>query len=275
MTGANSTAATSVTSVDGTRIAWKTSGTGPVLVLVDGALCYSGMGPGDALASKLARHFRVCQYDRRGRGLSSDAQSYAVERELEDLDAVVGAAGGSVFLWGMSSGSLLALKYAARHPQKVVRVSVYEAPCIVDDGHEPTARDWVKIADAVSRGARGTAVRTFLKSVGMPRIAVAILSVLPFWPKLKAVAHTLPYDGEIVEPYQRGQPLDHSEWAGVPVAQVVVGGKSPRWMQSGNRALSGALPAAECVVLEGQTHDLKPAALAPVLVRFFEAHAHP
>lgn len=265
--------AAAVSSADGTRIALQASGTGPAVVLVDGALCYSGMGPGDALASCLANHFRVYQYDRRGRGLSADSKPYAVEREIEDLDAVVGAAGGSVYLWGMSSGPLLALKYAAVHPERIKKVSVYEAPCIVDDEHEPTQKDWEQIADAVARGSRGPAVRTFLKSVGLPRIVVAIMSILPFWSKLKAVAHTLPYDGEIVEKYQRGQPLGRSEWAGLTaLAQVVIGSKSPPWMQSGNRALCAALPSANCVVLEGQTHDLKPAGLAPLLVRFFESH---
>ncbi|MDB5954594.1 alpha/beta hydrolase [Ramlibacter sp.] len=263
-----------VTSADGTRIALHRSGTGPAVVLVDGALCYSGMGPGDALASCLAKHFRVYQYDRRGRGLSADSNRYAVQRELEDLDAVVEAAGGSVCLWGMSSGALLALKYAAVHPEKIRKVSVYEAPCIVEGGHEPTQKDWGQIAEAVSRGSSGTAVRTFLKSIGLPRLAVAVMPILPFWSKLKAVAHTLPYDGAIVERYQRGQPLDGSEWEALTtLAQVVIGGKSPPWMQNGNRALCAALPSAHCVVLEGQTHDLKPTALAPLLVRFFEPHA--
>jgi pimeloyl-ACP methyl ester carboxylesterase len=274
MTSSSRGDAATATSPDGTRIALKVRGAGAAVVLVDGALCYSGMGPGDALASGLGSHFRVHQYDRRGRGLSSDVKPYSVEREIEDLDAVVDAAGGSVRLWGISSGALLALKYAARHPGKVDKVSIYEAPCIVDGGHAPTAGDWALVAEAVSHGARGKAVRTFLKSVGMPGIAVALMSILPPWRKLKAVAHTLPYDGEIVQPYQLGQPLDRSEWESLTLpVQVVVGASSPGWMQTGNRALCAALASGEWLVLKGQAHDVKASVLAPVLVEFFGTSA--
>jgi pimeloyl-ACP methyl ester carboxylesterase len=264
--------ATAIRSADGARIAVKAAGSGPALVMVDGALCCSGLGPGDALSRFLAPHFRVHQFDRRGRGASSDHPPYAVEREIEDLDAVVDAAGGNVFLFGISSGAILALKYACTHPSKVKKVCVYEAPCIVDDGHEPMSDDWARIASAVGRADPGAALRTFLRSVGLPRLAIAIMSLLPIWPRLKAIACTLPYDGAIVGPYQRGASLDRCEWEALQApVQVLIGGKSPGWLQRGNRALCEALPAAECVVLAGQTHNVKPAVTAPALLRFFGA----
>lgn len=257
-------------SADGTRIAFERGGEGPAVVLVDGALCSREVGPSGGLARALAPGFTVLRYDRRGRGLSTDTKPYAVQREIEDLDAVVMAAGGSACLWGMSSGALLALKYAAAHPGKVRKVSVYEAPCIVDDGHPPTAGDWARIALAVEHGDPGAAVRTFLASVGVPGFAIALMRWLPMWARLRALAPTLPYDGQIVEPFQRGVPIDPSPWTPMTApAQVVAGAKSPLWMRDGNRGLCGALPSARFTLLEGQTHNLRPRALAPLLARFF------
>jgi len=266
--------ASTVTSKDGSRIAVTRSGSGPAVVFVDGALCYGSMGPGESLAWRLAPGCTVYRFDRRGRGCSTDSQPYSVQREIEDLDAVVDAAGGHAALWGMSSGALLALLYANANAGKVGKVSVYEAPCIVHGGHPPNERDWAEIALAVAQERRGAAVRAFLRSVGVPGFAVAAMSLLPLWSRLKAVAHTLPYDGWIVRPFQRGEPLDSSQFAGVTCpAQVVFGARSPVWMQTGNLALCNALPSAHSIALQGQSHHLRPAVLAPLLAEFFEAQA--
>src|SRR5438105_3268893 len=103
-----------VTSKDGTRIAFDRIGQGSSLILVDGALCYRGVGPSGPLARALMQHFTVFTYDRRGRGESGDTAPYAVEREVEDIEALVNEAGGSAFVWGMSSGAVLALEAANR-----------------------------------------------------------------------------------------------------------------------------------------------------------------
>ena len=258
-----------VLSRDGTPIACERRGCGHPLILIDGALCSRTMGPSLQLAKALEGDFTVFRYDRRGRGDSGDILPYAVEREVDDIEAVLQAAGGEACVWGMSSGAMLALTAAARLPG-IRRLALYEAPLIVDDSRATTQADWAMIRQAISEGRRGDAVSAFLKSVGMPGLLIAFMKLTPIWRKLKAVAHTLPYDGAIVAGDQRGKPLDPSRWTalGVPIL-VTDGGKSPLWMRHGNKALAQALPNARYQTLTGQNHMLKAAAHAPVLTAFF------
>jgi pimeloyl-ACP methyl ester carboxylesterase len=259
-----------VRSKDGTTIAFDRIGNGPPVILVDGACCYRGMGESGQLAELLARHFTVFTYDRRGRGGSGDTTPYAVEREIEDIAALLHAAGGAAFVWGTSSGAVLALEAATRL-SGIQKLALYEAPLIVDAGRPTTENDWLRIGEAVAADRRGDAVKLFLKSVGAPGFFIALMPFLPMWSKLKAIAHTLPYDGAIVRDFQKGKPLPAGRWASVTVPALVMdGGKSPQWMRHGNRSLASALPNARYQTLEGQTHMLKPAAHAPILVEFFK-----
>jgi pimeloyl-ACP methyl ester carboxylesterase len=258
-----------VVSKDGTAIAFDRIGHGSPVILVDGALCHRAMGPGGPLAKLLAPHFTVFTYDRRGRGDSGNTPPYALERELEDLEALVSEAGGSVFLWGVSSGAVLALA-AANCLGGIKKLAVYEAPFIVDDSRSTTEDDWVRISEAVAADRRHDAVKLFMKSVGMPAFAIALIRLTPVWSKLKAVAHTLPYDGAIVQDNQRGKPLPANGWASVTVPTLVMdGGKSPAWMRHANRSLASVLPNAQYRTFEGQTHMVKAKAHAPTLVEFF------
>ena len=258
-------------SKDGTLIAFERIGNGPAVILVDGALCYRGMGESGQLAALLAPYFTVFTYDRRGRGGSSDTSPYAVEREVEDIAALLSEAGGAAFLWGMSSAAVLALE-ATNRLRGIKKLALYEAPFIVDNSRPTTERDWVRIAGAVAANRRSEAVKLFLKLVGVPAFFIAVMPLMPMWSKLKAIAHTLPYDGAIVGDNQRGKPLPAGRWASITVPALVMdGGKSPKWMRHGNRSLASALPNARYQTLEGQTHMLKPAIHAPVLVEFFKA----
>src|SRR5215212_1912245 len=100
-----------VTSKDGTRIAFDQSGQGPALILVAGAIQYRAFGQGLVqLAALLAPHFTVLNYDRRGRGESGDTPPFAVAREIEDIDALIDAVGGTAFVFGLSSGAALAME---------------------------------------------------------------------------------------------------------------------------------------------------------------------
>jgi pimeloyl-ACP methyl ester carboxylesterase len=259
-----------VLSKDGTAIAFDRIGNGPPVILVDGALCYRGMGQSGQLAELLAEHFTVFTYDRRGRGGSGDTTPYAVEREVEDIAALLSEAGGAAFVWGTSSGAVLALE-AANRLSGIKKLALYEAPLIVDDCRSMTADDWVRIGAAVAADRRSDAVKLFLKLVGVPGFFIALMRLLPMWSKLKAVAHTLPYDGAIVKENQRGQPLPASQWASVTVPTLVMdGGKSPVWMRHANRSLASILPNAQYRTLEGQTHMLKPKVHAPMVVEFFK-----
>jgi pimeloyl-ACP methyl ester carboxylesterase len=268
---ATSARAGTALSKDGTPIAFDRIGNGSPVILVDGALCYRGMGQSGQLAELLAPYFTVFTYDRRGRGGSGDTAPYAVEREVEDIAALLSEAGGVAFLWGMSSGAALALE-AANRLSGIKKLALYEAPFIVDDSRSTTVRDWVRIAEAVAANRRSEAVKLFLKSVGVPAFFSAVMPLMPMWSKLKAIAHTLPYDGAIVGDHQRGKPLPAGRWTSVTVPILVMdGGKSPAWMRQGNRSLATVLPNARYQTIDGQTHMLRPKAHAPILVEFFNA----
>jgi pimeloyl-ACP methyl ester carboxylesterase len=260
-----------VFSKDGTAIAFDRIGNGPPVILIDGALCYRGMGQSGQLSELLAQHFTVFTYDRRGRGGSGDTAPYAVEREVEDIATLLSEAGGAACVWGMSSGAVLALE-AANRLCGIKKLALYEAPFIVDDTRPTTEDDWDRISTAVAADRRSDAVKLFLKSVGVPGFVRALMPLMILmWSKLKAVAHTLPYDGAIVRDNQRGRPLPASRWASVPIPALVMdGGNSPAWMLHANRSLASVLPNAQYRTLKGQTHMLKPKAHAPMLVEFFK-----
>jgi pimeloyl-ACP methyl ester carboxylesterase len=259
-----------VLSKDGTAIAFDRIGNGPPVILVDGALCYRGMGQSGQLADLLAQHFTVFTYDRRGRGGSGDTAPYAVEREVEDIAVLLREAGGAAFVWGMSSGAVLALE-AANRLSGIKKLALYEAPFIVDHSRSTTEGDWVRIGEAVAADRRSDAVKLFLKSVGAPAFFIVLMRLMPMWSKLKAIAHTLPYDGAIVRDNQRGKALPANQWAFVTVPTLVMdGGKSPAWMRRANQSLAASLANSQYRTLEGQTHMLKPKAHAPMLLEFFK-----
>ncbi|MFJ7216410.1 alpha/beta fold hydrolase [Amycolatopsis sp. NPDC098790] len=256
-------------SADGTKIAYTRAGAGPALVLVDGAMCYRGSSPNDALAKELAAHFTVYTYDRRGRGESGDTGPYAAEREVEDIAALVKEAGGEVFLFGISSGAALALEAARSLP--VTKLALYEPPFVVDDTRPRVPADYpARLDAALAAGKRGTAVKMFMtEGVGLSGATVALMRIMPFWAKLKRVATTLPYDTVLVFEHQSGEPLQ-AAWPEVKVPTLTVdGGKSPEWMRNGVSSLAKVLPSAEYRTLPGQTHIVKAAALAPVLKEFY------
>jgi pimeloyl-ACP methyl ester carboxylesterase len=260
-----------VRSTDGTVIAFDTVGSGPPLILVDGALCYREMGGSGPLAELLSDRFTVYRYDRRGRGESGGGAS-DVERELEDIQALVRHAGGSAYLYGISSGAALALAAAKADPG-IERLAVYEAPFIVDDSRPSTPPDFVpRLNEMLAADRRGDAVRHFMRLVGVPGPIVHLMRLMPAWTKMKAVAHTLPNDLGALAGTQDGRPLPAGRFDGVTIPTLtIVGGKSPAWFHRGMEALADTLPDAEHRVLDGQNHMVKPKALAPLLLEFFAA----
>ncbi len=273
MTSTTSTATRFATSADGTRIAYETRGSGPALVLVDGAMCHRAMGPGRDLADELAGSFTVHAYDRRGRGESGPGSwPYDVTTEIEDLRAVIEAAGGRAHVLGVSSGAALALE-ASRRGEPVDRLVVYEAPFIVDDTHpanDPGLPEQVQ--QMVEAGRRGAAVSTFLRVVGVPAPVTWLMRLMPAWRKMTATAHTLPYDLAIVVEHQQGEPLPPGYYAHVAADTLVVaGGKSPAYLRNAQAAIADAVPGARLEVLPGQTHMVRAQVLAPVVTRFLRS----
>jgi pimeloyl-ACP methyl ester carboxylesterase len=260
-----------VTSADGTEIAYDVTGRGPALVIVEGALCHRALGAAKALTDSLKDRFSVHAYDRRGRGESGPgASAYEVQREVEDVRAVLEAAGGSPFVFAASSGAALALE-AARQGVEMERLAVYEAPFIVDDTHAPNDPELpARMQALVDEGRRGDAVRLFMRTVGAPAPMVAIMPVLPVWKQLTAVAHTLPYDLSIVIGFEQGTPLPDGYYAGVkPETLVIAGGKSPAYLRNAQAAIAAQLPHGRLTTLRGQTHMIKAKATTPALVDHF------
>ncbi len=261
-----------VHSHDGTIIAYSQVGQGPALILVDGALCYRQFGPSQDLAAKLAPHFTVITYDRRGRGESGDTQPYAVEREVEDLAALVEVVGGTAYVCGQSSGAGLAIEAANQLPG-ITKLALYEAPFVVDETGQPiTPALLASLKEALAQNQRSKAVKLFMKQVGTPGFMLVIMPLFPMWSKLTAVAHTLPYDISAIVAYGAGKPLPTTLGSSIKGPTLVMdGGKSPTWMRHAMQGLAQTLPNANYRTLSGQNHMVKAESLAPVLVEFFSA----
>lgn len=259
-----------VTSKDGTIIVYDQIGEGPAVILVGGAT--TARADTRPLAEALAAHCRVFNYDRRGRGDSGDTPPYAVEREVEDIEALMDVAGGTASLFGHSSGGVLALETARQRPAKVTKLAVYEPPFVVDDSRPPLPHDYVaQLNAAVTAGRRGDAVEIFLtQAVGIPANFVAQMRAAPFWAGSEALAHTIAYDGIIMGDTASGTPTPLEKWKSVTTPTLVIdGGASPAYMHHGAQAIAHILPHAQQVTLAGQDHGPATDVLAPVLVKFF------
>jgi len=265
-----------VRSADGTSIAFEVQGAGPPLLLVDGALCCRASGPSRPLADRLRDQFTVFSYDRRGRGDSGagtcDDPYSAVEREVEDIAAVLAKTGGPAAAYGSSSGAALVM-HAAAAALPFERIALYEPPFAVGDACRRAGNDYVRqMQDALATDRPGDAVQLFLRRIGVPGFVVTLLGFMPAWPQLVAVAHTLPYDTAALCDRDEEPALRPGRWDTVrSPALVLGGGNSPEWMLEAVRATADALPDARLGTLDGQTHMVKPAALAPALAEFLPA----
>jgi len=255
-------------SADGTRIAYDTTGHGPALVIVGGALSDRRFSKFVKLAELLAGHFTAINYDRRGRGDSGDAPSYAIEREIEDLTAVIEAVGGRASVLGFSSGAVLAARASAAGAP-IEQMALYEPPFLVDDSRTPPADDFlVRMEALLAEERRGDAMRQlFVEGMGMPRLIPAVMRLLPIWRRLEPVAHTIPYDWTLLGEDHQGRPLRRSEWAAATTPAIAFSGsKSPAQLRSAARALAEALPQAEHRELAGQSHNPSNKVLAAAVI---------
>jgi pimeloyl-ACP methyl ester carboxylesterase len=246
-----------VISKDGTRIAYTRQGEGPALILVGGGL--DDGAENEPLAAELARSFTVFNYARRGRGESGDTQPYALEREIEDLEALVAEAGGSAHLYGVSSGGALALE-AASAGLAVDRIGVYEVPYSIDDGMRA---GWREYRERLAGAGRGEAIELFMRLAGSSDESVAAARSSDLWPGLEALAHTLAYDAACL---REGLPPAH--FAGVTQPVLVATGGGWDFFEQAGDALAAILPRAERIVIERQGHVADPKAVTPVLERF-------
>jgi pimeloyl-ACP methyl ester carboxylesterase len=258
-----------IISKDGTKIAYETVGNGPTILLVDGATATRASS--QPLALLLSPHFTVYSYDRRGRGDSSDTQPFALEREIEDIEALIDVSGGSAFVYGMSSGGALALEAAISLKDKVKKLAVYEIPY---DESEEGIKAWHEytgnLTEAIKTGRRSDAIALFMKLVGVPDEQITGMRQASFWTGMEAIAPTLLYDAAALGK-DRIVPSDRAKNI---IAQVLVidGGASLEhmpFMHASAEELANAIPHVTRQTLEGQSHDVDLRVLAPVLEKFF------
>jgi pimeloyl-ACP methyl ester carboxylesterase len=223
------------------------------------------------IAEELAKHFTVFNYDRRGRGDSDDTAPYAVEREIEDIGALVAEAGGTASVYGHSSGAALVL-HAAAHGLPVAKLALHDPPYTPDDEKaRRTSREYGRNLKAIlSEDRRGDALELFMTRVGMPQEMIEGMRQTPSWAELEAIAPTLAYDSEVMADVGRDGTIPVDQASGVTVpAFVLTGGADYPWMTDVGRRLADALPNGRHRVLEGQEHSVPPEVLVPVLAEFF------
>ncbi|WP_435606297.1 alpha/beta fold hydrolase [Streptomyces ardesiacus] len=251
---------------DGTRIAYHRSGQGPVVVLVSGTMSTGATTA--PLAAELSDRFDVVVYDRRGRGGSGDTAPYAVEREIEDLAALVEEVGGEASLYGMSSGGALVLR-AAASGLPVRRVAVYEVPYAMDDAAVRAAAAYTeRLAEALGRGGRGDAVELFLRHTGLGEEMIRGARQSPMWAGMESLAPSLAYDDAVLGGGR--VPTSAIASIGAPLL-ALAGGASDAWWHEAARAVAQAAPEGTYGTVAGQTHRVEPGVLAPVLAEFLAA----
>lgn len=264
-----------VTSKDGTTIAFDRCGSGSALILVGGMFEQRAMDSETARLAGLpllAQHFSVFHYDRRGRGSSTDTQPYALEREIEDIDALIDEAGGQAFLFGMSSGAALAFEAALRLGRKVKKLAIYEAPYNDDPAARKAWQEFRKqLKQVLAEGRHGDAVGLFMMLLGVPAEQLDGMREYPMWPMWEAVAPTIAYDAAALGE-DASVPTERASRIAAP-ALIVDGGASYPFMHTSAVALAQAIPNAQHRTLEGQTHEVDVGVLAPVLVEFFNSTA--
>lgn len=262
-----------VTSKDGTTIAFDKAGQGPALVLVGGMFeqrVYDSETAKLAAFPLLAQHFTVIHYDRRGRGESTDTLPFAVQREAEDIEALIDAAGGSAFVFGISSGAALAFEAALVLGKKVKKLALYEPPYNDESEARLAWRDFRKqLNDLLAAGQRAEAVGSFMSLLGVPAEHIEGMKAYPMWPMWEGIAPTMAYDAAAVG---EEAAVPSKKAASLTVPTLVMNGEaSYPFMHISAVALANSIPNAEHRLLTGQSHEVTPEALAPVLVEFFSA----
>jgi pimeloyl-ACP methyl ester carboxylesterase len=264
-----------VTSADGTTIAYTAWGDGEPIVIIDGATAYRATTPEDAATAELlADRFRVISYDRRGRGESADTAPYAVQREIEDLEAIIAGPGGgrAATVFGWSSGGLLGLN-AAQAGAPIARLALFEPTAVVDDSRPPLPDDYVeRLEAAIAAGRPGDAFELFLTAaVLMPEEFVAGMRDTEMWPVMEAVAPTISYDGRNVGEAMSGKPLSTERWNRVSIPVLVMYGEGTwPFLASGSKAVAEVLPTATLKPVPGENHSTTADVLAPALRAFIE-----
>jgi len=254
-------------SKDGTTLAYDVYGSGPALIYITGASCHRSFKPIVRDAKIFATEFTVYNYDRRGRGDSGNTLPYTIEREIEDIEAMIDTAGGKAYLYGHSSGAVIALEAALRLGNKVQKVTMYDAPYVRDEKEKAEYNQLSqKIHKLLDNEKNAEAMITFLKGIGMPKVFVLMLPLFPGWRTTKDLAPTLAYDITLTQDLP---PVKRATRISIPT-QIIVGEKSPASIYDVGRRLTKAIPNARFVQLAKQDHMVNGKKLLPILSSFFK-----
>lgn len=259
-----------VTSRDGTTIGYDRKGQGRAIIFVAGATQYRAVDQATpAMADGLADRFTIINFDRRGRGESTDTAPYAVQREIEDIEALIDAVGGKAGLYGMSSGAVLALEAGVALPGKITGVLIYEPPI---DPEQSSASAWAQHAEMAALSVKGDAagmMATFMTAIGMPSEALEGFRQSPAWPAFAAVGLTIEHDYRVMAEATDGD-RPPARWQDIEVPVLVVNGDaSYPFIEAGAAWVAAAVSGARRKVLAGQSHEFDPKVLGPVLGEFF------
>ncbi|MFI5488562.1 MULTISPECIES: alpha/beta fold hydrolase [Micromonospora] len=251
------------TSADGTTLAYDQLGEGPALILVAGAACDRGVNA--PVAQALAKTFTVLNYDRRGRGDSEDTPPYAVAREVEDIAALVAAAGGTASVLGFSSGAALAAE-AVASGLPIERLVMWEPPFSTDPDGPRRAKEYAgRLAELLAADRRGDALAHFMTHVGVPPEVIAGARRSPYWQAGLRLAPTLAHDAAILA----DTTIPTARYAEIAVPTLVLSGSaSPEFLRTAAEQTAGAIPGARHAVLPGQDHNVAGESLAPVVAAF-------
>ncbi|WP_277678342.1 alpha/beta fold hydrolase [Gracilibacillus dipsosauri] len=259
-----------VPSKDGTQIAYDVLGKGPVLIFITGATCFRSFEPVIHDASTFAQQFTVYNYDRRGRGDSSNTLPYSIEKEIDDLEALIDEAGGDVHLYGHSSGAIIALEAAIRLDNKINKVVLYDPPYVEDEAAKKEFNQLKEqLNELLEQKKYAEALAFFLEGIGIPREVIdGMFRQSPQWNSMLKIAPTLAYDTMLASDLA---PLKKASKVTVPV-QIIVGKENPKNMQEVAKQLSEAIPNAKLIELEGQNHMPDPKLVLQIMSSFLKAH---
>lgn len=255
-----------VASKDGTEIGYSRTGEGFPLIIVEGAFCSRLFGTSVEGAPLFAPNFTVISYDRRGRNESGDKETYAVEREIEDIDALIQVAGGSAYVFGQSSGAALAL-LATAAGLNIKKLALYDPPYVTDDNPSEHSNAAKILSALIASKKRNEAIEYFLQDLsGVPAFVVNGMRSSPFWKIALDVAHTLPYDAAIMGDCS----IPTKKASGIKISVFVGGGeKTDSQSQKAVRVLAAIIPESTLKILGGQSHQVDMKVLGAVLTDFF------
>lgn len=255
-----------VISRDGTAIAFEKKGSGPPLIFITGAICHRKFQPIIDDTKILSKAFTVYNYDRRGRGDSGDTETYSVQSEVEDIEALIDSAGGSAYIYGHSSGAILAMETALKIPSKIKKIYIYDPPYVSNEKeYQEYQTTKEKIKTFLVEGKNSKAISEFLVSIGMPKIFTFFLPLTPGWKRTVQLAPTLLYDITLTE---NQAPVKKLAEIKVPIC-IAYGEESPNELKIVSNLLNQTIQSSELQSFPKQDHMVDTKILLPKMIQYF------